>query len=86
MNLFKRNSKEETVFPAGKLKGEINGEFEAFYLAVDKDGKFFKNYSLPFKGNPYAKANDWQEISTTELVKYLRHLSFVNKKQKSLHR
>lgn len=27
-----------TLTPIGKMKGEIDGDFESFYLAVDKDG------------------------------------------------
>lgn len=83
MNLFNRK-KDDILSPAGKLKGEMNGQFEAFYLAVDKDGGFFMNRNLQFVDKPYAKANGWSEISSKQLAEYLQHLSFVNKKSKSL--
>ena len=35
---------DDELVPVGKLKGEINGEFEAFYLAVDLHGNAYINH------------------------------------------
>src|SRR5687768_14055094 len=32
---------EEDLVPIGKMKGMIEGEYEAFYVAIDKDGKVY---------------------------------------------
>ena len=54
-----------------KLKGEINGEFEALYLAKDKEGGIYKCYHLPFEG--YEKGK-WDKIDKKEYDFLRSHL------------
>lgn len=68
---------EDQLIPVGKFKGEINDEFEAFYLAVDTNGKTYINRSLDFSRDAYDKSNGWEEISKAELEHYQKQLHFV---------
>jgi hypothetical protein len=72
------------LIPVGKLKGEINGEFEAFYLAVDEEGKTYMNRNPEIGANRFVKSEGWQPISPTELAQYERELHFLPHKAKGL--
>jgi hypothetical protein len=75
---------EETLIPVGKLKGEIDGEFKAFYVAVDRSGKTYINHSIDFSEKAYQKANGWEEISKPDLDRYQRLLHFLPARTKGL--
>jgi hypothetical protein len=75
---------EDDLMPVGKLKGEIDGEFEAFYLAVDVAGKTYINRSIAFSKDAYHKSKGWEEISKAELDRYQRELHFLPARTKGL--
>ena len=77
---------ENMLNPIGKLKGEINGEFEAFYLAMDDSGQLYINRSLSMTKDAYDKANGWEKISREELKEYEKQLHFLPHRSKGLHR
>ncbi|NOT73397.1 MAG: hypothetical protein HOP08_00615 [Cyclobacteriaceae bacterium] len=66
----------EQLTPLGKMKGEIDGEFEAFYLAVDSAGTIYMNREPPFE-NAYEKSPDWKAISREKLKQYEQVLHFL---------
>jgi hypothetical protein len=68
---------QDALVPVGKLKGEYEGEFDAFYLAVDKEGSLFINRSLEYSPDAYRKENGWEPISRNELRKYEEQLHFI---------
>jgi hypothetical protein len=72
------------LIPVGKLKGEINGEFEAFYVAVDSEGHVFINRNPSFGASRFVKSEDWQLISRQQLEAYRKQLHFIPHKAKSL--
>lgn len=72
------------LIPVGKLKGEINGEFEAFYVAVDNEGNVFINRNLFFGASRFVKSEDWQNISRNQLEDYRKQLHFMPHKVKGL--
>lgn len=83
--------KEETdtmsrdqLIPVGKLKGEMDGEFEAFYLAVDHEGRTYTNPWPGVSKVAYHKSNGWQEISRQELARYEKQLHFFPARRKGL--
>lgn len=75
---------ENQLIPVGKLKGEIDGDFEAFYLAVDHEGKTYINPWPGVSQDAYNKSNGWREISREELERYQKHLHFLPAKTKGL--
>lgn len=76
----------DQLIPVGKLKGEINGEFEAFYLAVDKDGRTYINRSLDLSAKPWQKSERWEQISREQLNAYEKELHFLPIRTKGLKR
>lgn len=68
------------LMPIGKFKGEIDGEFKAFYLAMDNDGKLFVNDSIDYSRNAYVKTSKWCEITREELEEYDKQLHFIPSK------
>ena len=83
--------KEETegistdeLIPVGKLKGEMDGQFEAFYLAVDHVGRTYMNPWPGVSTGAYNKSNGWQEISRQELERYEKQLHFFPARSKGL--
>ncbi len=75
-----------SLIPLGKMKGEINGEFEAFYLALDKDGSIYMNHNLGYRQDAYKKSNDWKLITREELKAYEKELHFLPIRSKGLRR
>jgi hypothetical protein len=67
---------QDELIPVGKLKGEMDGEFEAFYLAVDREGKTYMNPWPGVSREAYQKSNGWREISRQELARYEKQLHF----------
>ncbi len=72
------------LIPVGKLKGEVNGEFEAFYVAVDSEGHVFINRNPSFGASRFVKSEDWQPISRKQLEAYRTQLHFIPHKTKGL--
>ncbi|WP_276374276.1 hypothetical protein [Chryseolinea sp. H1M3-3] len=75
---------EDQLIPVGKLKGEVNGEFEAFYLAVDKHGQTYINRSLEYSDDAYSKSKGWEQISRQQLEMYEKQLHFIPARGKGL--
>jgi len=69
--------RSERLTPLGKMKGEIEGEFEAFYLAIDKEGNLFINRNLEYSGNAYDKSNGWQQISAKQFEFYEKRMHLI---------
>lgn len=74
----------EQLIPVGKLKGEMDGEFEAFYLAVDHEGRTYRNPWPGVSKDAYQKSNGWQEISRQQLARYEKQLHFFPARSKGL--
>ena len=74
----------DQLIPVGKLKGEMDGEFEAFYLAVDYEGRTYTNPWPGVSRAAYHKSNGWQEISRQELARYEEQLHFLPARSKGL--
>ena len=74
----------DQLIPVGKLKGEMDGEFEAFYLAVDHEGRTYRNPWPGVSKGAYHKSNGWQEISREELARYEKQLHFFPARTKGL--
>lgn len=72
------------LIPVGKLKGEIAGEFEAFYVAVDNDGQVFINRNPSFGANRFVKSEEWKPITHQQLEAYRKELHFFPHKVKGL--
>src|SRR5882762_94619 len=69
--------KSKRLTPLGKMKGEIEGEFEAFYLAIDKEGNLFINRNLEYSGNAYDKSNGWRQISAKKFEFYEKRMHLI---------
>ncbi len=86
-DIYMRNEKtisEDQLIPVGKLKGEINGEFEAFYLAVDANGTTYINRSIDFSSEAYHKSKGWEEITREDLERYRKELHFLPVRSKGI--
>lgn len=81
---MKQADTTKQLIPVGKLKGEINGEFEAFYLAVDEEGKPYINRDPVIGENRFTKSEGWQPITQQELKTYEKELHFIPHKAKGL--
>jgi hypothetical protein len=78
--------KKEVLIPIGKMKGEVNGEYDSFYVAIDRNAAIFINRNINYSDSAFQKGRDWQEVSRQKLAEYEKHLHFlpVNRKSKSL--
>ena len=78
--------KQEQLILLGKMKGEVNDEFDSFYVAIDKSARIFINRDIDYAPNAYTKSKKWKEITRTKLGEYERDLTFrpINQKPKSL--
>jgi hypothetical protein len=79
-----RSILNEHLIPVGKFKGEMDGEFEAFYLAVDSDGKTFINRSPDFSDDPYDKSKGWEQTSKDDLERFQKQLHFFPARVKGM--
>ncbi|MBX2968232.1 MAG: hypothetical protein KF803_02590 [Cyclobacteriaceae bacterium] len=77
-------SNRQLLTPIGKMKGEINDEFESFYLAKDKNDQVYMNRNPEYTQNRYDQANGWQAISQKQLDDYKKKLHFIPQKSKGL--
>lgn len=78
--------KQEDLIPLGKMKGEVNGQFDSFYVAIDKNARIFINRDIDYGPNAYVQSKKWKEITRAKLAEYERDLTFrpINQKSKSL--
>lgn len=74
----------EQLNPVGKMKGEINGKFESFYIAVDQEGELFINHDPEYSEDRYKKSNGWKPITRQQLETYERDLRFFPSQRKGL--
>lgn len=72
-----RSVSEDQLTPVGKMKGEIDGEFESFYVAVDREGAIYINRDIEYSERAYDKTEDWKQISREKLMDYERDLDFI---------
>lgn len=77
---------EDQLTPVGKMKGEIDGEFESFYVAVDNQGTVYINRDIEYSERAYEKTDDWKQISKEKLMEYERDLHFIPSQGKGLRR
>jgi hypothetical protein len=70
--------------PVGKMKGEIDGEFESFYIAVDQEGQLFINRDPEHSEDRYKKSNGWRPITRQQLEAYEGDLRFFPSQRKGL--
>lgn len=71
----KRDTTE--LIPLGKMKGEINGQFQAFYVAMDRKGNFFKNNNPAYAKTRWQKSDDWKPLTYPEFMEYEKQLHFL---------
>jgi hypothetical protein len=72
-----RSISESQLTPVGKMKGEIDGEFESFYVAVDSEGAIYINRDIEYSERAYDKTDDWKQISREKLMEYEKDLDFI---------
>lgn len=84
--------KEETavsdtrLIPVGKMKGEVKGEFESFYVAVDNKGSIYINREIEYSESAYDKTDDWKQISREKLMEYEKELHFIPSRSRGVRR
>lgn len=81
---MKSNSNGQQLKPVGKLKGEIDDEFESFYLAQDKDGQVYMNRNPAYAQDRYDQTKGWDAITQAQLDEYKKKLHFIPHKSKRL--
>jgi hypothetical protein len=72
-----RSVSQDQLTPVGKMKGEIDGEFESFYVAVDREGSIYINRDIEYSERAYDKTDDWKQISREKLMEYEKDLDFI---------
>ncbi|MEX2234032.1 MAG: hypothetical protein WD824_17840 [Cyclobacteriaceae bacterium] len=70
--------------PVGKMKGEIDGEFRSFYIALEREGQLFINHDPEYSEDRYEKSNGWKPITRQELEAYEKDLRFFPSRGKAL--
>lgn len=63
--------------PVGNMKGEIDGQFESFYIAVDAQGQLFINRNPEYSENRYRKSNGWEPVTSRQLEAFEKELQFT---------
>lgn len=81
---MQQKSNGQLLTPIGKMKGEINEEFESFYLAVDKDGQVYMNRNPEYSEDRYDKSKGWESITQEQLTGYKKELHFIPQKSRTL--
>jgi hypothetical protein len=86
-DIYMAPSKDTTrLSPVGKLKGEIDNQFEAFYVAKDKSGQHYINHNPSYGQDRYLLSKDWTAISDQQLETLKKELHFIPAPQKGLKR
>jgi hypothetical protein len=80
------NITETQLTPVGKMKGEIDGEFESFYVAVDNAGGIYINRDIEYSERAYDKTDDWKQISREKLTEYEKDLHFIPSRSRGIGR
>lgn len=75
---------EEKLTPIGKMKGELDGEFEAFYVAVDYTGQLFINHNPKFSKDSLLQSKGWEPITRQQLEVYEKQLHFIPQRKNGL--
>ena len=65
------------LIPLGKMKGEYNGEYDSFYVALDANASIFINRNLEYSDSAYFKSNRWEKITRNQLKEYANQLCFI---------
>lgn len=81
-----KNISESQLTPVGKMKGDIDGEFESFYVAVDREGSIYINRDIEYSERAYDKTDDWKQISRGKLAEYEKQLDFLPSRSKGIKR
>jgi hypothetical protein len=68
---------KDELIPLGKMKGEVNGEFEAFYLAVDMNGQLHMNRSPEYSTGRWKKGNGWEPLTREKLAAFEKDLRLI---------
>ena len=76
----------QQLTPIGKMKGELDGEFEAFHVAVDSEGQLFINRDPEFSKDSLNKSKGWEPITRQQLESYEKQLHFIPTQKKGLKR
>ena len=77
---------ESQLTPVGKMKGEIDGEFESFYVAVDNAGAIYINRDIEYSERAYDKTDDWKQISREKLTEFEKDLHFIPSRSRGIGR
>ena len=77
---------EHQLTPVGKMKGEIDGEFESFYVAVDNTGAIYISRDIEYSERAYDKTDDWKQISREKLTEYEKDLHFIPSRSRGIGR
>lgn len=77
---------EHQLIPVGKMKGEIDGDFESFYVAVDSKGLIYINRDIDYSEKAYDKSESWQQITKARLNEYEKELHFIPARSKGIRR
>lgn len=88
-DIFKKEEaalSENQLIPVGKMKGEIDGDFESFYVAVDNKGSIYINRAIEYSENAYDKTDDWKQITREKLMEYEKELHFMPSRSKGVKR
>jgi hypothetical protein len=64
----------------------MDGKFEAFYLAMDKEGQLYVNRNPPFLKDTFNKSEQWELISRHQLENFEKQLHFIPARQNVLKR
>ncbi len=76
----------QQLTPIGKMKGELDGEFEAFHVSVDNEGQLFINRDPEFSKDSLNKSKGWERITRQQLETYEKQLHFIPTQKKGLKR
>lgn len=88
LDIYEHNEMEQykakLLIPIGKMKGEIDGVFEAFYIAIDNEGTIFINRDPVYGEDRFLKTNGWDAITNEQFRLYEKALHFVPHNRKGL--
>lgn len=71
-----RKINNDTLIPLGKMKGEIDGQYDSFYVAVDLKAQVFINRNISYNSSAYRRENGWEPISRKKLGEFEKRLHF----------
>lgn len=85
-DIYMNDADTQTLIPIGKMKGEVDGEFDAFYVAADANGQLYINRDLDYAENAYDKSKGWEPITRQQLETYEKALHFIPHQKRGLKR